>query len=329
MAVYESILGILLAIIATACFNYAPILQKEAVDQMETISISKNLGSSLKAMFTNRRWLLGGVVAVAGGIPYTIAMMLIGISVLQPLMSVGFVVLVYFGVKRLGEQLGPKEYGGIALMMGIPVLLYFASVTNIQADMFAPQTTTNLVWFTVFGCAIIGTLLLTEHISNRPGLGEFAWALSTGTFFSLGVTYGQAALGFLQSGGIDLIADIWHLGNLLFQGNSSVGYAFLCLVFCLIFNAIGGFTMQIAFQKGNATRVGPLNQSINVILSVTGGIIIFGQVVGFITLYIIAIFATIFGTGLLGKFQGMAEGQELATADMTEEPLGGASLEPL
>lgn len=309
MALWESVLGIALAMVATVCFNYAPILQKSAVDSLEAISITKNLKQSLKGMFSNRRWLLGGAIAMLGGIPYTVALVLVGITVLQPLMSFGFIVLVYFGTKQLGEHVGPKEGTGILLMIGMPVLLFFADVTNVQADLLAPAPQLALVVFSIVCCVLVAGFLLFDKLVQRPWAGGLAWALATGTCFAEGVTMGQAALGFLEAGSVDIVADFWRLGPLFFQGNACVVLAAACGLLCLVFNMVGGFFMQIAFQKGDATRVGPLNQSINVFLSVTGGIVIFGQVVGRVPFYGLALVATFVGTYLLGKFQAVTQAE--------------------
>ncbi|MHA1732927.1 MAG: hypothetical protein ACTSU5_13355 [Promethearchaeota archaeon] len=308
VASWESFVGILLAVLATACFNYAPILQKQAVDQMAEISLTRNVGSSVKALFTNRTWLLGALVAVVGGIPYVVALVLVGITVLQPLMSVGFVVLVYFGVRTLGERVGPREYAGIALMVLMPLFLFFASVSNVQSSLLDAGPQLRLVLFTLGGLGLVGALLLADRVrgSANPGLREAAWALSTGVLFALGASYGQAALAFLQAGDLDLVRDLWQLAPLLFAGTPVVLSAAACAVMSGFFNAAGGFFMQIAFQKGNATRVGPINQSMNVVLSVSGGILIFGQVVLWPAWYGLAIAASLLGTALLAKYQAVA-----------------------
>lgn len=284
MTAVETWLGIALGTSATLAFNYCPILQKSAVDEMQEISLTRNIGPSLRALLTSREWMLGALLAILGGIPYMMALNLVGISVLQPLMSLGLLVIVYFGVMTLGERLGPWEIAGIALMILMPFFLHAAAVTNIQVNLLEPRALAPLLLFSVSLCVSVVIIVVLDRLALSGRVSWLLWALATGLAFALGATLGQAMLAFLGAGSV--------IGAL-----ASTLLALLSTLFAV-------FIFQIALQKGAATRVGPINHSVNVLVAVTGGIVVFGQEIGSYPLYALAIVCTVVGTGLLGRYEG-------------------------
>src|SRR4030043_2163364 len=100
--------GIGLSLLATIFFNYSPLLMKTALNRMEEIK-SGNLWKSIKTMLTNKRWFLGLLVNVAGGIFYIMALATPGgITIVQPLQNFGFIVLVIAAKRILGEELDTR-----------------------------------------------------------------------------------------------------------------------------------------------------------------------------------------------------------------------------
>ena len=100
MAFIEYIIGILCSVVAGVCFNLAPIIQKEALIQMDEVTFSK-MGQSLRTMITNKKWIFALFIALLGAIPYILAMGWVGISVVQPITNFGMIVLVIFSKKFL------------------------------------------------------------------------------------------------------------------------------------------------------------------------------------------------------------------------------------
>ena len=96
------ILGVVLALGATFVFNLAMVLQKKGADELGEITLSdaKSFGSLMKSKI----WLLGFSLGIAGGLPYFIAMSLIGVAIVQPLQGVGILVIVFFAVKWFNEK---------------------------------------------------------------------------------------------------------------------------------------------------------------------------------------------------------------------------------
>ena len=84
----NGVLGIILAVITSLLWNIAPIIQKEALSEMEEID-AKNPMKHTRALFAKPRWVLGFLMALVGGLTYLFATQLAGIVVIQPLMNIG------------------------------------------------------------------------------------------------------------------------------------------------------------------------------------------------------------------------------------------------
>ncbi|GAB4308598.1 MAG: hypothetical protein Kow0069_07030 [Promethearchaeota archaeon] len=304
MPLGETLAGIGLGVLATCSFSYAPVLQKGAVDQMDAISMTKNFGSSLRGMLTNRRWLLGAALATLGGLPYVAALDLVGISVLQPVMSFGFLVLVYFSVKQLGEKLRKVDALGIALMVAMPALLAVAGVTNVQASLLNDGRTQRLL-ATYAGAfaGLVGVLLLVDHWSREDRRSGLYWTLATGASFAVGALFLQGTFAVLRDLGLDLFDDAEVVARLVFAGDPAAWTAVVLAAASALANGFGVFILQVAFQKWTATRVGTINQTVNTLVAITGGIVVFGQEVGRPSAYAAAVAFALLGTALLGRHQ--------------------------
>ena len=96
----NDVLGIILALITSLLWNIAPIVQKEALAEIEEID-AKNPMKQTRLLFSKPRWVLGFGMALIGGLTYMLATNLAGIVVIQPLMNVGLIALVFFSLQRL------------------------------------------------------------------------------------------------------------------------------------------------------------------------------------------------------------------------------------
>jgi uncharacterized membrane protein len=125
----NDILGIILALVTSLLWNLAPIIQKEALQEIDEID-AKNPLKQTRKLFSKPRWVLGFTLALIGGLTYMLATNLAGIVVIQPLMNVGLIALVFFSSRRLGEVLDIPAAIGIILMILTPVFIAFGGVTE-------------------------------------------------------------------------------------------------------------------------------------------------------------------------------------------------------
>jgi drug/metabolite transporter (DMT)-like permease len=116
--VRDIVFGILLAAGASACFNFATVVQAgeaRKVKSQETASLAL-LGLLIK----RRRWL-AGVAVQAIAIPLQLAALTIApLAVVQPADATGLVILLIAGQRMLGEKVGWREVASVAaIFLGV------------------------------------------------------------------------------------------------------------------------------------------------------------------------------------------------------------------
>ena len=291
----EYYLGIALALLATSMFNSVPILQKQALDKM----VDLNKDNFIKTMLTlvkDKKWTLGLIIGISGGIPFSIAVIWTGITVVQPLMSFGFIVLAIFSTKVLGEKLNLSAKISIGLMILMPTAIAFADVSMPRNDITQFDTQLNLY---IFSVGVFILIVISWLIAYKKPI---FWAGVMGLFFTIGAYFVQGTLSLIEFAGYDLIN---HL-PLVFKNMFSDLFLRLALLYILIgtiFNIGGGAISQIGFQKVAASKFNPIQQTINNIASIVGGILIFGQNIGNWWFYSIGMIFAVIGTLILGSYQ--------------------------
>ncbi|MHA1132543.1 MAG: hypothetical protein ACTSQQ_17280, partial [Candidatus Helarchaeota archaeon] len=126
MGLFETIIGVILGIIAGLMFSYGAVLQKKAVDKMPDIKLSDY--KTITPLLKNRTWVIGVVVGTMGGIPYILSQLYIGLGYTQLLIATGLILLAYMASKMLHEPLGLVEYAGIGLILLGSIFLGLANL---------------------------------------------------------------------------------------------------------------------------------------------------------------------------------------------------------
>lgn len=278
----NTIIGVLLALISTILFNLAPLLEKQALDKMKKIQ-KGNLIKSFTILIKNKLWVLGILLTVVGGIPYFLALQIAGITVVQPILNFGFIVLVISAYKFLGEKLDNLSKIAIGLMIIMPAFIAFGNVSSpIQF-----KNPITIIYFTI----IVSSVAIFLCILGRKI--PILWAPACGLFFSLGALYLQSFI---------LPIDF----NVLFSNTASVlatiVTGMLYLILCLFFNILATILSQFGLQRNLASRFNPINQILNNIFSSIGGIIIFSQIINAPIYYTIGFILGIIGVLILGRY---------------------------
>lgn len=289
------VVGILFACFATVLFNIIPVLQKDSLDKMKEISFNR-LGDSVKTMFSDKKWVFGLLLGLIGGIPYTLAVNWTGISVVQPLMNFGFIVLVYFANRYLGEKLNLLSKMAIGMMIVMPIFITLSEVSAPQTDITQSQTQLQLIYFLliIIGIAIISWILAQKF--------PILYTLVTGLLFAMGAYSVQFVMSMITFSGYNLLTDIPLMLSRVFV-EKNVQIIVLGVGGITIFNAIAGFVMQIGLQKVAASKFNPIQQTLNNIATVIGGIVVYGQFVGNWFFYLMGLVFGIIGAIVLGQYQ--------------------------
>jgi drug/metabolite transporter (DMT)-like permease len=190
-------LGLLAAIGASVAFNVGIVLQ--AADARREPA-SEGLRLSLLAhLVRRRRWIAGLLLGGVGFLLQVAALALVPFVVVQPVLAAGLLLMLYLGVRMLGERVGVAEVAGVLgitagiglLAWGMPAGAETVSNEGAAISVMAAMTAVALVPFALrgrgrldsstlvivasalaFGAGNIATKLLSD------GIGEGAWLLA-------------------------------------------------------------------------------------------------------------------------------------------------------
>lgn len=223
------------AMVAALALNYAIYLEKKAVGKLPEVQF-KHLGTTLKAFVTDKPWMAAQSVNIVGFALYSVALAFAPVSIVEPIIASGVVLLAYLAIKRLGEK--PRRIDYVA--MGMTVL--GVALIGISLAEGLPKDKLNHGWeiplFTVIiiGLAVVIPLVMRGSQARLSvGLG-----ISVGLFFGIAAVYQRLVMLYLVN-----ISTHWHL-FLVF------------LVACAATYAIAFVLLQAALQKGMAIIVAPV-----------------------------------------------------------------------
>ncbi len=129
-------LGIICAIGASALYNTSIALQAlEARDVGHEHALRVSL---IGRLVRNPRWLVATFIGLLGWPLEILALLLAPLTVVQPCLASGLVLLLWLGVTRLGERPGTREYGAVGMIvLGVGGIAWAAperTTSNAGAD---------------------------------------------------------------------------------------------------------------------------------------------------------------------------------------------------
>ncbi|HEY2478579.1 MAG TPA: hypothetical protein VGI17_07600 [Solirubrobacterales bacterium] len=118
-------LGIICAIGASALYNTSIALQ--ALEAREVGHEYALRASLLGRLVRNPRWLVATLIGLLGWPLEIAALLMAPLTVVQPCLASGLVLLLWLGVTRLGERPGAREYGAVAaIVLGVAGIAWAA-----------------------------------------------------------------------------------------------------------------------------------------------------------------------------------------------------------
>jgi multidrug transporter EmrE-like cation transporter len=289
------ILGVVLALLSSIIFNIAPILQKQGLNEMGDVNM-ENVWQSIKAMFKNTRWVVGFILGMVGSIPYIISLNLAGVTVVQPLINFGLIVLVYFSHKTFNEEITLKAKLAITGMIIVPFFITFANVSAPQADI----TTSQVIWTFFIAVGILSVVVgVCIGIAKKKPI---FWAFASGIMFAAGATAVQALVSTITFLGYDIVKDFGFLFIHMFTDITFI-WIVIFAILAILLNALATYLLQIALQKTDVSKAGPINQTMNNIFTVLVGLIVFQQLVGNVFLYAIGFIIAVISAFILAQYQ--------------------------
>jgi drug/metabolite transporter (DMT)-like permease len=272
------LIGIVLALTASLFWNIAPLLQKEALAEMEEIK-AKSFWKSTKVLFTNAKWFFGLILGLIGGVAYMLAIQVAGLAVVQPLINVGLIILAFLAYRRLNENMDKLAIIGIIMMIATPVFIAFGDVTEP-------------VMFTVYDSLLIYSVIILAATAVMLALSPrvpILWSPISALLQSWAAQFTQWF--------IIVVFTVDGIFNKVSEG-------IIPLIFLGVLMLISAvYTVSIGLQKNPAARFNAINGTVNMFATVLGGIMIFGQVIQNIPIYSLGLVTGVIGVILLAKFQ--------------------------
>jgi drug/metabolite transporter (DMT)-like permease len=165
--------GLLLAACAAACYDGAIVLQAA---EARLVAGDEGLRPSLLSRLARRPRWLAALALDAAGWPFQLgALALIPLTVVQPALALGLILLLVMGTRLLGEHAGRTEIAGVLLLgAGVAVL---AVVAPEHTDDHASATALIAV-SAALGVAALAPFALGAHGSLLVGAAGAAYTLA-------------------------------------------------------------------------------------------------------------------------------------------------------
>jgi len=236
-------LGALAALAASALFSAGLVLQATETRQVDSrYALHFSL---IRRLLSRRRWVQGAVVTFLGYPFHVLALLLAPLTVVQPALAAGLLILLFVGARTGGEKVGPREVAGVvAILAGVTAMTLSAPARA------AVETQTGPL---LAALAVLAAVTLVPYALERLK-GECTPGLTTMATFAAGAAY--AFSGITTKLVSDDLADdrlVPALGWLAATG---------------VIGGLGFLGQVTALQRRSATRVGPVIYVIPVVVPV-------------------------------------------------------------
>jgi drug/metabolite transporter (DMT)-like permease len=241
-------LGIICAIGASALYNTSIALQAlEARDVGHEHALRVSL---IGRLVRNPRWLIATLIGLLGWPLEIAALLMAPLTVVQPCLASGLVLLLFLGVTRLGETPGRREYGAVAgIVLGVAGIAWAA-----------PERTTSNAGAVPIAIALflITIPVVAPYVwRGRPGAAGMLAVIAAGFGYAWTAIASKLLTDELSAGSL-FVAAIW-----LATAAASEGVALL--------------SEMSALGRRPATQVAPVMFAVQVIVPVILAPLIFEE----------------------------------------------------
>jgi drug/metabolite transporter (DMT)-like permease len=241
-------LGIICAIGASALYNTSIALQ--ALEAREVGHEHALRASLIRRLIRNPRWLIATLIGLLGWPLEIAALLLAPLTVVQPCLASGLVLLLFLGVTRLGETLGRREYGSVgAIVLGVAGIAWAA-----------PERTTSNAGAVPIAIALV--LVTIPVVAPYLARGR---ASAAGTLAVVAAGFGYAWTSIASK----LLTDELSAGSLL--------VAVIWLATAAASEGIALLSEMSALGQRPATRVAPVMFAVQVVVPVVLAPLIFEE----------------------------------------------------
>lgn len=241
-------LGIVAAVGASLLYNTSIALQ--ALEAREVPADHSLRPSLLGRLLHNRRWLGATGLGLLGWPLEIVALLLAPLTVVQPCLASGLILLLWLGATRLGERPGPREWGAVAAIV--------AGVAGVA--LVAPERSTEH--------ADAATMALALALVALPALAPYALRSRAGSLSILAVI--SAGCGYAWTA----------IASKLLTDELAAGALFAAVAWLATAAASEGLALlseMSALQRRGATHVAPIMFAVQVLVPVVLAPFVFNE----------------------------------------------------
>ena len=241
-------LGIVAAVAASLLYNTSIALQ--ALEAREVPGEHSLRPSLLGRLVRNKRWLGATAIGFVGWPLEILALMLAPLTVVQPCLASGLILLLWLGITKLGETPGKREFIAVAaIATGV------VGVALVAPDRSTDHADTEVI---ALALAIVAVpIALPYLLRGRPLAGGTIAVISAGAGYAWTAIASKLLTDELAAGAL-VVAAAW-----LATAAISEGLALL--------------SEMSALQRRPATRVAPVMFAVQVLLPVILAPLVFNE----------------------------------------------------
>ncbi|MDX6412995.1 MAG: hypothetical protein QOH23_405 [Gaiellaceae bacterium] len=268
----STVIALGLALASTVLINLAYLREHDAAAALPVLTIRRPV-QSVRALLTDRSWLLGFGMETTGFLLYVAALRLASLALVQSVAAGGIGLLAYVSSRVAGRPLRVRERNGVLLsILGLAAL--GVSLAGGSGEGRNGSTAVITLWLVVIAAAAVSVVTL-----GRRMLGvAVVEGIAGGLFFSLGDVSTKVA----TQGG----------ARLVFVLPLILGYT------------LGTWLLQLGYQRGGALTVAGLATLLTNAVPIAAGTIVLDEPVpsgAYGALRILAFAAVTFGAILLAR----------------------------
>jgi drug/metabolite transporter (DMT)-like permease len=258
--------GIPLAVLATTAYNAGLVLEKRALDQLPVIDV-RQMVVLIRTLLTAPQWLAGFTLSLCGLAFQVVVLTLEPVTVVQPVLTSGVVVVLVLSRLLLRERLGGGELGCLGVMVVSVVLLTLSGggpATQAGHDVSSFWMAATAIPSCLAGLLVAASARRAAARKHRPPVIGVSYGIGTG------LLYGVAALAIKGLSGI--LVHNESVGAAAVAINSS---PYLYVMAGCIAAGFGFF--QTALQRCRASIVVPVSNITGSVYFMTAGTLLFHE----------------------------------------------------
>jgi drug/metabolite transporter (DMT)-like permease len=249
------ILGILLAFACAFAGNIGFIYKHRGACAAPSVDVTRPFRTT-RSLYASRWFAVGMVVAAVAWIFHVAAMAVAPLSVVQPVLAGGVVLLAVMAEKMLGVSVGSRQWAGLALTAGGLVLLGLTLPATHGA-----QSSFSLPGMIAFesGLIVVGALLIMGPRIGAPAHHHgFMLGAAAGIMFGVSDVAIKAISGLVGHHGVAGLLSPW-------------------LLVAVAVSVVAFFASAKGLQEGEPVPVIAITGTAASVAGIVGGVIVFGD----------------------------------------------------